>query len=83
MYLKSLLGSYTPRGQPAHALNIISIIFLYSSVSCTLRSAHIKNTGICRCFLYIANDYLTVVVALRFHFQTSSPEPWTNGRSLP
>lgn len=27
--------------------------------------------------------YLTVVVALRLNFHTSSPEPLTNGRSLP
>ena len=26
-------------------------------------------------FLMLFNNYLTVVVALRFHFHTSSPEP--------
>src|SRR5574344_2191533 len=34
-------------------------------------------------FLFNKNHYLTVVVALRLNFHTFSPEPATNGRSLP
>ena len=42
-----------------------------------------KTPAIAGVFKLQLNNYLTVVVALRFHFHAFSPEPWTNGRTLP
>ena len=48
------------------------------------KTENIKTPAFAGVFLTLHQlNYFTVVVALRFIFQTFSPVPFTNGRSLP